>query len=73
MLYHKPMGYYDIFNLFENEDWERHSSRQGDELVFEPSHPLICPACLSPLERAAFLDEDRVLCGLCGCEIGLCR
>lgn len=67
------MGYYDIFTLFENEDWEKHSRREGDELVFDPSHPLICPACLRPLERAAFLGEDRVLCGSCGCEIGLCR
>jgi len=64
------MGYYDIFNIYENDDWEKRTRREGEELVVEQGN-LVCHFCLFPFMRARLLAPSRVQCPLCGREIEL--
>ena len=63
------MGYYNIFDLFENIHWREHSRREGSELVMDKDHTLVCPHCLKPFSRAPLLSEESLLCPHCRAKI----
>jgi len=58
------LGYYDIFDLFENRGWRDRSSREGGRLVMRQG-VLVCPFCLKPFTRAEMEGEDAVRCPSC--------
>lgn len=58
------MGYYDIFDLFENRGWRERSRIEDGELVLLEG-ALICPRCLRPLTRARVKEEGKVRCPHC--------
>jgi hypothetical protein len=64
------MGYYDIYNLYENDNWQKRCRRDGEELLVEEGN-LVCPYCLFPFMKARLLTDSCVQCPYCDREIEL--
>lgn len=64
------MGYYDIYHLLENENWQNRCRREGGELLVEEGS-LACPHCLFPFMRARLVSHSVVTCPYCQKEIQL--
>jgi hypothetical protein len=64
------MGYYDIYSLFENENWKNRCRCEGGELLADEGN-LVCPHCLMPFVRAQMVSDTSVSCPCCGREIAL--
>ncbi len=65
------MGYFNIFDLVENLNWRQFSHREGEDLVVDRTHGLICPHCLGEIKKAPLLSEKSLLCLACRREVSL--
>jgi hypothetical protein len=65
------MGYFNIFDIFENLNWRKFSHMEGDELVVDREMGLVCPHCLREIKKARLLSSQTLRCVNCRREIWL--
>lgn len=65
------MGYFNIFDIFENLNWKKFSHVEGEDLVVDREMGLICPHCLKEIKKAPLFSAQSLLCVSCRREFSL--